>query len=460
MHASAVDLHGMLKEGGRGSAGDRGGQGLRRMLVVAEVALALTLLTGAGLLVKSFARLAGRGPRVRPGPRPDLQPGAAAGALPIGHPADRLLRPGAAGARRPRPGVRSVGSTSVVPFGGNWSTSSFEVEGYQPPRGTAGAVGGHPDREPGLLRRAPDPAPARARAQRAGPGPARPRSRWWTRSWPTATGPTPIRSASGSPTARRRASPTLRPGNGSRWSASWATPSTRGSTPRTGCRSICPTPSAAMPFLTAVLRTAADPSRYANQARRAVQSIDPDLPIANRAHDGRADRAVGRSAPALDAAPQRVLGDRAGARVDRDLRLDELLRGAALARARRPHRAGRGAGGRVATRPAAGDAAGADGDRGRGRDGVRPDPGDREPALRGQGDRPRHLRRRRRAARGHGPRRQSRPGAARHPGGSGGECCATNDPRSTFKPIRVTSGRNRPTRPDFAHPAPKPGRTS
>ena len=65
MHASSVDLHGMLKEGGRGSAGDRGGQSLRRILVVAEVALALTLLTGAGLLVKSFARLAGRGPGVR-----------------------------------------------------------------------------------------------------------------------------------------------------------------------------------------------------------------------------------------------------------------------------------------------------------------------------------------------------------------------------------------------------------
>ena len=30
-----------------------------------------------------------------------------------------------------------------------------------------------------------------------------------------------------------------------------------------------------------MLRTAADPSRYANQARRAVQSIDPDQPIAN-----------------------------------------------------------------------------------------------------------------------------------------------------------------------------------
>jgi putative ABC transport system permease protein len=36
-----------------------------------------------------------------------------------------------------------------------------------------------------------------------------------------------------------------------------------------------------MPFLTAVLRTTGDPSGYVPVARRAVQAIDPDLPIAN-----------------------------------------------------------------------------------------------------------------------------------------------------------------------------------
>ena len=29
------------------------------------------------------------------------------------------------------PGVRSAGATSVMPFSGNWSTASFEIEGYQ-----------------------------------------------------------------------------------------------------------------------------------------------------------------------------------------------------------------------------------------------------------------------------------------------------------------------------------------
>ena len=36
-----------------------------------------------------------------------------------------------------------------------------------------------------------------------------------------------------------------------------------------------------MPFMTVAVRTAGDPSAYANQMRRAVQSVDPDQPIAN-----------------------------------------------------------------------------------------------------------------------------------------------------------------------------------
>jgi putative ABC transport system permease protein len=53
--AATRDLHGTLKEGGR--AVGRGRHRLRGTLVVAEVAVAVVLLSGAGLLVRSFDRL-------------------------------------------------------------------------------------------------------------------------------------------------------------------------------------------------------------------------------------------------------------------------------------------------------------------------------------------------------------------------------------------------------------------
>src|SRR5207302_973562 len=54
LHATAPDLAGAMKEGGRGSAGEGGRRRLRSILVVVEVALAFVLLAGGGLLVRSF----------------------------------------------------------------------------------------------------------------------------------------------------------------------------------------------------------------------------------------------------------------------------------------------------------------------------------------------------------------------------------------------------------------------
>ncbi|HEV3469197.1 MAG TPA: ABC transporter permease [Pyrinomonadaceae bacterium] len=65
LQASRVDLNEALKEGGRGST--EGGKGrVRAALVIAEVAVSLVLLVGAGLLIKSFIRLRATDPGLDP----------------------------------------------------------------------------------------------------------------------------------------------------------------------------------------------------------------------------------------------------------------------------------------------------------------------------------------------------------------------------------------------------------
>ena len=140
LQTSRENLHVTLKEGGRSGTADRSGQLLRRVLVVSEVALALTLLTGGGLLVKSFAKLQGVDPGFK-----------SQGVLTFG-----LALPGARyktdtaqaqfyDAVIPRiaqvPGVKAAGGTSVMPFGGSWSTGSFNVEGFVAPPKTNGPWG-------------------------------------------------------------------------------------------------------------------------------------------------------------------------------------------------------------------------------------------------------------------------------------------------------------------------------
>ncbi|MBO0859294.1 MAG: ABC transporter permease [Chloracidobacterium sp.] len=57
LQASRLDLNATLKEGGTRATGGASRHRLRGLLVVAEVSMALVLLIGAGLLLKSFTRL-------------------------------------------------------------------------------------------------------------------------------------------------------------------------------------------------------------------------------------------------------------------------------------------------------------------------------------------------------------------------------------------------------------------
>jgi predicted permease len=133
-------LAAVLREGGRGSAGDRGAQLVRRGLVVAEVALALMLLTGAGLLTRSFARLQGVDPgfEARGVLTMQLSPPSAR------YPSD-TQRVAFVQALLPRvaavPGVQAAGVVSDIPFGPGGGTRSFNVEGHQPAEGQPGPWG-------------------------------------------------------------------------------------------------------------------------------------------------------------------------------------------------------------------------------------------------------------------------------------------------------------------------------
>jgi predicted permease len=57
LQASKSGLNETLKEGGRGTTGGARQRRVRAYLVVTEIALALVLLVGAGLMIKSFVRL-------------------------------------------------------------------------------------------------------------------------------------------------------------------------------------------------------------------------------------------------------------------------------------------------------------------------------------------------------------------------------------------------------------------
>jgi predicted lysophospholipase L1 biosynthesis ABC-type transport system permease subunit len=57
LQASRPDLQGIMKEAGRVAGTGRPGARIRRGLVVAEIAVSLMLLVGAGLLLRSFQQL-------------------------------------------------------------------------------------------------------------------------------------------------------------------------------------------------------------------------------------------------------------------------------------------------------------------------------------------------------------------------------------------------------------------
>jgi putative ABC transport system permease protein len=130
--ASRVDLQDALKQGARGIAG--GGSLLKDALVVGEVALALILLVGAGLLIQSLGRLRG----VDLGFRPENVITFATPLAPDRYKkdSDRVAYAESVLERvRNLPGVRSAAFASDLPLVMKGNTYGFVREGYPLPTG-------------------------------------------------------------------------------------------------------------------------------------------------------------------------------------------------------------------------------------------------------------------------------------------------------------------------------------
>ncbi|HZL50711.1 MAG TPA: ABC transporter permease [Terracidiphilus sp.] len=132
--ASHTGVNDALKEGGRTGSAGGGHARLRSILVIAELAVALVLLTASGLLLRSFQKMRS----VDLGFRTDHALTAS-----YGLPRRQYSSQAAVDAfnttmlskLQQLPGVQAVGVTTLLPNGGDNSDNAFVAEGYVPPKG-------------------------------------------------------------------------------------------------------------------------------------------------------------------------------------------------------------------------------------------------------------------------------------------------------------------------------------
>jgi putative ABC transport system permease protein len=131
LHVTRPNVSESLQEGNHGAVGPESHH-LRRLLVIAQVALSLLLLAGAGLLIKTFANLRA----TKPGFDPEHALVAQLILPKAKYPESEKRRQffeGILPKLAVLPGVQAVGAAFPMPFSGNDSTSAFSIVG-QPPR--------------------------------------------------------------------------------------------------------------------------------------------------------------------------------------------------------------------------------------------------------------------------------------------------------------------------------------
>ncbi|HEV8702066.1 MAG TPA: ABC transporter permease [Candidatus Polarisedimenticolia bacterium] len=273
LQASAAEPQDVLREGGRTSSAGRRARLMRGSLVVSEMAVALVLLTGAGLLVKSFLRLQ----RIDPG-------------LAI----DRLLTlririPDARYSQQEKqirfyddvlrriqglPGVTAAGLTSDLPLGGTDSFLGFGIEGRPQEKLGQGPEGGWHQVSPDYFRTMGIPLLRGrgfdARDLRQAPGVAVVSQTLARRYWP---GEDPI--------GRR-----ITFGTDDKGESYWTTIVGVVADVRQKGLHAEPRPeiyvsSMQSPsrYATLIVRSGLDPAGLAASVRREVQGVDPDIPL-------------------------------------------------------------------------------------------------------------------------------------------------------------------------------------
>ncbi len=131
LHATRAAMSGSLKQGGRGAVTSRGGARVRASLVIVEMAMAVMLLAGAGLLMRSFVRLQSVDPGFNPAQTLSFEL-----SLPDARYEDDARQIAFFDQVLPRlrtlRGVRGADAVSALPLSGTNFNISFEVAGRPP----------------------------------------------------------------------------------------------------------------------------------------------------------------------------------------------------------------------------------------------------------------------------------------------------------------------------------------
>jgi putative ABC transport system permease protein len=133
IQASSTDLQATLKAGGRSATGGPRSRLVRNGLVFLEVAMALVLLAGAGLLLRSWSGIVRTDPGFEPQGLLTLRL-----TLPHSRYAEGVQQVALFDALQRRiqalPGVKSAGVGTPLPLSGETSVHSYEIEGRHPAR--------------------------------------------------------------------------------------------------------------------------------------------------------------------------------------------------------------------------------------------------------------------------------------------------------------------------------------